>query len=451
MPDWQQHVSRMGGETARAPYNFVPPPARVFTPSDKELYGTRARPRYDEFREGLYTGYFDCTLTALTHLYIRGPRRDGSKNEARFRPDFYAIDAGGNPVLPGSSLRGAVRAVYEALTFSMVQPVNTEKCGGELPEGAKPADFVAPPDLNTRPPEKSVPDLATRVFGGFSDKKGQRCVWDREQIRGRVRFTNAEYAGGHEDPYVGIVIVPKLLLSPHPSSYRMYLVQTSEERDDRRTYALKRSGGTQIRGAKFYWHKWNDERGLCAVQEQEGHTALLADLQSKNPKDKTHTVMRCVKAGSKFRFQVHFHNLADVELAGLGFILRMADKFAMKVGMGKPLGLGSVRIKSDLHVLDHSARYTAWGSSGDTEKNALLTSAWSDFSTRLLQHCRETGECADDCTSLTRVRRMKELFTLLEFSTPDDLRTVDYMYGPATGVLPLASKVFTNERKPLSP
>ncbi len=450
MSYWQQHVTRMDGQTARAPYNFVPPPATVFAPTDEELYGTRGRPRYDEFREGLYTGYFDCTVTALTHLYIRGPRRSRKDRESRLRPEFYAIDPGGAPVLPGSSLRGAVRALYEALTFSMVQPVNTDRCGGEVPEGGKPADFLAPPDLNTRPPEGSVPDLATRVFGGLSDKK-QGCIWDREQIRGRVRFTNAQYEGGHDDPYVGIVIVPRLLLSPHPSSYRMYLAQTSEERDDRRTYALKRSGGTQIRGAKFYWHKWNDERGLCAVQEQEGHTALLADLQIKNPKDKTHTLMTCVKAGSQFRFQVHFHNLADVELAALRMVLSLGDKHGLKVGMGKPLGLGSVRIAADLYTIDLRRRYGAWESAADLMPRIQFGPLTTRFVSEVLDHCRDTDECPQDCRTLKDVPRLRELFTLLEASTPDKLGAVDYMYGPATGVLPLASKVFTNERKPLSP
>ncbi len=214
----------------------------------------------------------------------------------------------------------------------------------------------------------------------------------------------------------------------------------------RRTYHRNRGSGTEIRGTKFYWHKWNTARGLAEVQEQTNHSALVRDLSSPRPRDTTHTI-----AGSRFCFRIWFQNLADLELAALRTVLNLGSRHALKVGMGKPLGLGSVRIKSDLHVLDHSARCTEWGSSGDSEKNALLTSGWSDFSTRLLQHCRETGECVEHCTSLTKVRRLKELFTLLEASTPDDLRSVDYMTGPVTGVLPLATAVFANKRKPLNP
>ncbi len=107
--------------TAHAPYNFVPLPQKVVTVDD-----IPSQDRYDHF-----TGYIQCILTTKSPLYTRAGMNpevfkawsgtpfeklpEEQKNErARF---FYVGDVR-RPVIPGSSLRGMVRALVEIAGYA---------------------------------------------------------------------------------------------------------------------------------------------------------------------------------------------------------------------------------------------------------------------------------------------------------------------------------------------
>jgi hypothetical protein len=54
---------------------------------------------------------------------------------------------------------------------------------------------------------------------------------------------------------------------------------------------------------------------------------------------------------------VRFENLSEVELGALATTLQLPAGCAHKLGMAKPLGLGSVEIKADLFLTDRRVRY----------------------------------------------------------------------------------------------
>jgi cold shock CspA family protein len=62
----------------------------------------------------------------------------------------------------------------------------------------------------------------------------------------------------------------------------------------------------------------------------------------------------------KFRFKIYFDNLSEAELGALLWVLKIADdkRYRLKLGMGKPLGMGSVRVSANLHLVDRPARYS---------------------------------------------------------------------------------------------
>ncbi|MCS7003457.1 MAG: RAMP superfamily CRISPR-associated protein, partial [Dehalococcoidia bacterium] len=104
---------------ARAPYNFVPLPDRVVSVAPSKL------PDHDRFHPDRHSGYFDVTLTTETPLYIRGLLKEHealNPDASRNKPDFFAIN--GEPVIPGSSLRGMLRSMVEIITFSKLQPMS---------------------------------------------------------------------------------------------------------------------------------------------------------------------------------------------------------------------------------------------------------------------------------------------------------------------------------------
>lgn len=73
--------------------------------------------------------------------------------------------------------------------------------------------------------------------------------------------------------------------------------------------------------------------------------------------------IRPVRTGAEFRFRVHFENLTSEELGQLVNSIRPTPASRFKVGLGKPLGLGTVRLDIDDRVaeFDFPGRYTEAG------------------------------------------------------------------------------------------
>jgi hypothetical protein len=104
-----RHVNPPQNRRSQAPYNFVPlPNAVLWAPA----CARSAAEHFDQFIEDAHSGYIDLEITAKTPLYIRGPARKQDdawdSREVRFRLEPY-LDPQGRPVIPGSSLRGAIR------------------------------------------------------------------------------------------------------------------------------------------------------------------------------------------------------------------------------------------------------------------------------------------------------------------------------------------------------
>lgn len=89
------------------PYNFVP------VNLDKTL---REDITKTPERTSLVTGYMECILKCRTALAIPGERKPESEGKKHAQYEFFSID--GKPMIPGSSIRGVIRNVYETLTDS---------------------------------------------------------------------------------------------------------------------------------------------------------------------------------------------------------------------------------------------------------------------------------------------------------------------------------------------
>ncbi|MCL4216870.1 MAG: TIGR03986 family CRISPR-associated RAMP protein [Candidatus Hydrogenedentes bacterium] len=118
----REHKDRI----AKAPYNFVPPPEQMLQAHvDTELWN-----HHDEFVPDTYSGWIDVKMETLSPLYIRGPQKQVNgawdTRETRIRPE-PCLRHDGRAMIPGSSMRGMVRNLFEILTFSKIQPVTSEK------------------------------------------------------------------------------------------------------------------------------------------------------------------------------------------------------------------------------------------------------------------------------------------------------------------------------------
>ncbi len=288
-----------------------------------------------------------------------------------------------------------------------------------LPYGRSPLDLV-PKGL--RPPN-SV-DLAEAIFGFVSQEKD-----DRRQARaGRVSFANA-----HLEPQQTNVwlprITPRILSGPKPTTFQHYLTQQQpdEVESGRRYkdgtpkmelrldhYASPPPHETTLRGHKLYWHQGPVE---------------LRDVQERNSidwsTDTQHTRIKPVKAGVTFRFHIHFENLRDFELGALLWALILpgeADKdYCHSLGMGKPLGLGAVKITPTLYLSDRQGRYTQLFAGTDWHLGERPESDIQQFINAFEGFVLENIDAQErgQAQSLKEVERIQMLLKMLEWPGPD--------------------------------
>jgi CRISPR-associated protein (TIGR03986 family) len=88
----------------------------------------------------------------------------------------------------------------------------------------------------------------------------------------------------------------------------------------------------------------------------------IKELDDENIENsKSHTKIRPIKPGITFSFRIYFENLRDFELGAILWVLTIPGKketeYRHKLGMGKPYGMGTVKILSELYKTQRTERY----------------------------------------------------------------------------------------------
>lgn len=271
-------------------------------------------------------------------------------------------------------------------------------------------------------------DLAEALFGYVKGKqmpegKARACA-------GRVTVSDARVMPGQTNLWLSPQpLTPRILSGPKATTFQHYLTQSQPDlievdrtRDDRPKYEVYLNDYaappalTTLRGYKLYWHKG-------AVKAED-----IRERQTKpNPEgraDTQHTEIQPVRAGVKFQFQVRFDNLSPVELGALWWVLELAsgESYRLKLGMGKPLGLGAVKIEPQLHLIDRARRYgplfaaDGWAEAVQVE-TATAAASKAAFERFVL------GTLGETATQLPEVERVKMLLALLSWPGPDPTLT----------------------------
>ena len=236
------------------------------------------------------------------------------------------------------------------------------------------------------PYKKSVGDRVPAAMQSdcvdFSDAVFGRKEW----WAGRVSFEDAELtreAGSYDEE------TAKPLLQPNPTSFQLYLTQGN---------ALAHwdsEADVSIRGYKMYWHKALKD---CRWQDKDA-----------DPKSKVSKMIAPLKEGSMFTSRIHFRELSDVELGALLKIFRLGGEkdIAYKIGRGKSLGLGSVRIDMSLH-LDDAGWYTSFSGGWDAPQQCDAEPFIRTFDDYVQAHLSRADKAGYD-------RSMEELALLLDW------------------------------------
>jgi len=190
-------------------------------------------------------------------------------------------------------------------------------------------------------------DVAERLFG-FSAKH-QSDPLASYPFRGKVRIETAwgGPVGAEEPDPVGLapLTAPQTRAKARP----LYLEGAPQGRAPSQPLSASYSDNPAptLMGRKFYWHQRppaNTPHGLWPIH-QRGDRHEEKQLGPK---------IRPLPPGEVFQGCLHFRNLSDVELGALLYVLKGdGPDHCLKIGKGKPRGLGSMRADvSSIEFLD---------------------------------------------------------------------------------------------------
>ena len=265
------------------------------------------------------------------------------------------------------------------------------------------------------------------------------------------------------------ICIPKILAEPKPTCFQFYLKQDRYRTDNFSGYwGLKdydqKWPDNLIRGYKLYWHHKEENPNFKDSIEIEvnkidinekaflnGQNTNIINKKNKNyflitnellrilynnykananeneiekfkklieiiaKYDTQHTVITPISAGNEFKARIRFENLTDVELGALLFVLYLpencAENYAHKLGMGKPLGLGSVKIQvENLFISNRVTRYSSLESEWlESVSNGDIKQFVKKFEDNMKSLLKFSG------SSLWDHPRLKELKALLSF------------------------------------
>ncbi|MBX3016109.1 MAG: TIGR03986 family CRISPR-associated RAMP protein, partial [Caldilineaceae bacterium] len=313
------------------------------------------------------------------------------------------------------------RVIYFGHTPNFRIPMRSK----DLSRAVTPMDLT-PPQLR----EAAGFDLVDSIFGYVRSTKQRPGL--PQACAGRVFFTNATFIAAKQELWVSPTLVtPQILASPKPTTFQHYLVQDTTRNHNPNSRANLAHYGTPtptetiVRGHKLYWHKRSTQLSNIAETEEN----LVEDWSQ----DTQHTQIRPVNKGVQFSFRIYFENLLPIELGALLWALALPaqdeeKRYRHKLGMGKPLGMGSVRITPHLVLSDRRDGKTRDGDVRKGRYSQLFDGdQWytperpikkidrylKEFESFVLENMHKTER--NDATRLVDVKRIAMLLKMLEW------------------------------------
>ena len=227
--------------------------------------------------------------------------------------------------------------------------------------------------------QKDTIDFVDAIFGC-------KALW-----AGRVIFEDAVLQGAANQ------LAPSRshpLMTPNPTSFQLYLKQTGKE-------PQHWDSAAPIRGYKLYWHQKASADSWRLDPERD---RVVKGTQEIRP----------IAAGARFSGSIRFKNLRSEELGALLEVFSLGadgEDICFKIGQGKSLGLGSVRLKARLLLEDTEEQFAglftdgAWRESLEESTGEECLAAFRQWREEHLGEGKEAFE-----------KSMKELRCLLDWN-----------------------------------
>jgi CRISPR-associated protein (TIGR03986 family) len=198
---------------------------------------------------------------------------------------------------------------------------------------------------------------AERLFGFVEMREKPDRTKPLAALASRVRFTDGVYQGNLGPNPCYPAQKWKIQSTPKPPSAALYFYKAGGN-DAATQYIKKTELGNDAhhlpKGRKFYPHH--------AVPPElfgTGGAPWCSHKEDGDDGDKQRMNVGPVKEGAQFRFRIQFENVSAEDLGLLIGALRPAPQVRYKLGLGRPLGLGTVRLDPSrvAKVVDLASRY----------------------------------------------------------------------------------------------
>ena len=142
-----------------------------------------------------------------------------------------------------------------------------------------------------------------------------------------------------------------------------------------------------MRGRKFYWH----HIGGGNITDWKTYLSKHPSKWEPPEKSNQNVTVESLPDGSKFCFEIKFENLSKEELGLLLFSIDLDEEEkglrCHHIGMGKPLGMGSVKLNmKDIKLYNRQDRYRSLSGTGLYKKEEVentLKQARKEFKTAM--------------------------------------------------------------------
>jgi len=335
---------------------------------------------------------------------------------------------------------------------------------------------------------------------------------------GRIYFEDAKIVDkGMPDFLEHETVALKILAGPKPTTFQHYLEQPCEHLTSRKQLHHWDTDNAQIRGHKLYWHRktdaatnhtWQAEafeinkehfiKFLSDIRKVPNAKGLLDQLVLQGQFEITDNEKLVIKksiselqkdfrkyvidfynlesttAGklniskpqnslaqpvenAVFSSRIRFDNLTTEELGCLLFVIQLPDGCYHKLGTGKSLGLGSIKITPTPTIIDRQSRYSKlfeksdWCTGEEDRAEQEITDYKNAFAAYI---CKAMKIPFADYHSLWDSDRLKQLKTMLTFqpimdndewlsrTRYMDINNREFRYRP---VLPYPGEVISNK------
>lgn len=330
----------------------------------------------------------------------------------------------------------AERNVVTEIAFSSIWRDRVKTNDGQT---AKVYNFI-PDDLIPFNKNRNKISPAELLFG-FTELNEHDSQTDEDALAfaGKVRVsagTMPEYRKRDDESLLDEPVTLKTLSTPKLPSPALYF-RTKNDNGNRYISKEELTPSAHIvKGRKYYLHALrkdnNDVQTLSSTGDASNGNDSELPWKTHPPIEDPQLKVKIspIKSKQTFYFHLDFNNLTEWELGLLCYALRPTDSFRHRIGMGKPIGLGSVKIDiMALQTINRRQRYAQ----DEIEAERFNQHSW--VNTTYQDKLEKAGYKVIPSTPPLNPETLREIFT--NTMNADIYRALDLLGNPQNVTYPV--------------